>query len=67
MDGLDAARPTAPDAASEAGPAAPAGLHWAWVVAAVTFVTLVGSAAFRSVPGGSTSASRNGSPIRIVA
>jgi sugar phosphate permease len=25
--------------------------HWAWVVAAVTFVTLVGSAAFRSVPG----------------
>jgi sugar phosphate permease len=27
------------------------GLHWAWVVAPVTFVTLVGSAAFRSVPG----------------
>jgi sugar phosphate permease len=27
------------------------GLNWAWVVAAVTFVTLVGSAAFRSVPG----------------
>jgi sugar phosphate permease len=26
-------------------------LHWAWVVAPVTFVTLVGSAAFRSVPG----------------
>ena len=26
-------------------------LHWAWVVAAVTFVTLVGAAAFRSVPG----------------
>jgi predicted MFS family arabinose efflux permease len=30
---------------------APGGLHWAWVVAAVTFVTLVGAAAFRSVPG----------------
>ena len=26
-------------------------LHWAWVVAPVTFLTLVGSAAFRSVPG----------------
>ena len=26
-------------------------LHWAWVVAGVTFVTLVGAAAFRSVPG----------------
>ncbi len=26
-------------------------LHWAWVVAVVTFVTLVGAAAFRSVPG----------------
>jgi len=26
-------------------------LHWAWVVAAVTFLTLVGAAAFRSVPG----------------
>ena len=26
-------------------------VHWAWVVAPVTFVTLVGSAAFRSVPG----------------
>jgi sugar phosphate permease len=26
-------------------------LHWAWVVAPVSFVTLVGSAAFRSVPG----------------
>ena len=26
-------------------------LHWAWVVAAVAFVTLVGAAAFRSVPG----------------
>jgi sugar phosphate permease len=25
--------------------------HWAWVVAPVSFVTLVGSAAFRSVPG----------------
>ena len=29
----------------------PGGLHWAWVVAAVAFVTLVGAAAFRSVPG----------------
>jgi len=27
------------------------GRHWAWVVAAVSFVTLVGAAAFRSVPG----------------
>jgi MFS family permease len=26
-------------------------LHWAWVVAAVSFVTLIGAAAFRSVPG----------------
>jgi MFS family permease len=32
-------------------PAAGTSLHWAWVVAPVTFVTLVGSAAFRSVPG----------------
>jgi sugar phosphate permease len=48
MDGLDSPRPTT----RGGGPAAaPAGLHWAWVVAAVTFVTLVGSAAFRSVPG----------------
>jgi sugar phosphate permease len=44
--GLDSVRPTQgavrrPDS----------GLHWAWVVAPVTFVTLVGSAAFRSVPG----------------
>ena len=29
----------------------PQRLHWAWVVAAVAFVTLVGAAAFRSVPG----------------
>jgi sugar phosphate permease len=27
------------------------GFHWAWVVAPVSFVTLVGAAAFRSVPG----------------
>jgi len=27
------------------------GPHWAWLVAGVTFVTLVGAAAFRSVPG----------------
>jgi sugar phosphate permease len=26
-------------------------IHWAWVIAPVSFVTLVGSAAFRSVPG----------------
>ena len=32
-------------------PAAARRLHPAWVVAAVTFVTLVGAAAFRSVPG----------------
>jgi sugar phosphate permease len=35
----DPARPSAPT------------IHWAWVVAPVTFVALVGSAAFRSVPG----------------
>jgi sugar phosphate permease len=34
-----------------ARPPTPSGLHWAWVVAVVTFVTLVGAAAFRSVPG----------------
>ncbi len=34
-----------------ARPPAGSGLHWGWVVAAVTFVTLVGAAAFRSVPG----------------
>lgn len=27
------------------------GLHWAWVVAAVSFVALLGAAGFRSVPG----------------
>lgn len=27
------------------------GLHWAWVVAAVSFVAILGAAAFRSVPG----------------
>ena len=32
-------------------PVQDARLHWAWVVAAVAFVTLVGAAAFRSVPG----------------
>nr|BFE88702.1 hypothetical protein GCM10020093_113030 [Planobispora longispora] len=26
------------------------GLHWAWVVAAVTFVALVGAAGFRATP-----------------
>jgi sugar phosphate permease len=39
-----------PETARPSGAAA-TGPHWAWVVAAVTFVTLVGSAAFRSVPG----------------
>jgi MFS family permease len=37
------------------GPPSPAddrpGLHYAWIVAAVAFTTLVGAAAFRSVPG----------------
>jgi MFS family permease len=33
------------------GQPTPTRLHWGWVVAAVTFVTLVGAAAFRSVPG----------------
>ena len=32
-------------------PVARTSFHWAWVIAPVTFVTLVGSAAFRSVPG----------------
>src|SRR4051794_39597682 len=43
--GLATGREPGPDARSFGG------LHWAWVVAPVTFVTLVGSAAFRSVPG----------------
>ena len=30
---------------------APGRLHWAWVVAAVSFVAILGAAAFRSVPG----------------
>jgi sugar phosphate permease len=46
MTGLDSARPAGDSARPPEG-----GLHWAWVVAPVTFVTLVGSAAFRSVPG----------------
>ncbi len=33
------------------GPSADSRFHVAWVVAAVTFVTLIGAAAFRSVPG----------------
>jgi sugar phosphate permease len=37
--------------ATPARPPGPTRLHWAWVVAVVTFVTLVGAAAFRSVPG----------------
>ena len=37
--------------ATDGRPRVRTGLHWAWVVAPVTFVTLVGSAAFRSVPG----------------
>jgi sugar phosphate permease len=45
--GLDSARPQE----DSARPPEDARLHWAWVVAPVTFVTLVGSAAFRSVPG----------------
>ena len=27
------------------------GLHWAWVVAAVSFVAILGAAGFSSVPG----------------
>jgi MFS family permease len=43
---------TTPPAPAPSGPATtPPRLHWAWVVAAVAFVTLVGAAAFRSVPG----------------
>ena len=30
---------------------APGRVHWAWVVAGVSFVALLGAAAFRSVPG----------------
>ncbi len=32
-------------------PATRAGLHWAWVVAGVSFVAILGAAGFRSVPG----------------
>ncbi|WP_286199155.1 MFS transporter [Mycobacterium sp. ELW1] len=32
-------------------PKARTGLHWAWVVAAVSFVAILGAAGFRSVPG----------------
>jgi MFS family permease len=42
---------TTPPAPAPSGPTAPPRLHWAWVVASVAFVTLVGAAAFRSVPG----------------
>lgn len=42
---------TTPPAPAPSGPTAPPRLHRAWVVAAVAFVTLVGAAAFRSVPG----------------
>ena len=42
-----------------------AGLHWAWVVAAVTFVTLVGSAAFRSRAGRADGPAAHG--VRLVA
>ena len=49
LDRRALARPTATARSRPGRP--PSGLHWAWVVAAVTFVTLVGSAAFRSVPG----------------
>ena len=41
---------TPPAPASDATAVAPR-LHWAWIVAVVAFVTLVGAAAFRSVPG----------------
>ena len=42
--------PVTADPARERQPGS-TGPHWAWLVAAVTFVTLVGAAAFRSVPG----------------
>ena len=38
---------TADDATRRSGPR----LHWAWVVAAVSFVAILGAAGFRSVPG----------------
>ena len=41
---------TPPAPASDTTVVAPR-LHWAWIVAVVAFVTLVGAAAFRSVPG----------------
>jgi predicted MFS family arabinose efflux permease len=41
--------PAAVDAARE--PRRPARVHRAWFVAAVTFVTIIGAAAFRSLPG----------------
>lgn len=43
---------TSPAGRPASGPADPdQRVHWAWVVAGVAFVTLVGAAAFRSVPG----------------
>lgn len=42
---------TTPSSGTGPDLAPPQRLHWAWVVAATAFVTLVGAAAFRSVPG----------------
>ncbi len=42
---------TPPESTPESTPVTRPRLHGAWVVAAVAFVTLVGAAAFRSVPG----------------
>jgi MFS family permease len=36
---------------STSGPATRTRLHWAWVVAAVSFLAILGAAGFRSVPG----------------
>ena len=49
-DGAVSFSPVTADPAREGQPGT-TGPHWAWLVAAVTFVTLVGAAAFRSVPG----------------
>ena len=38
-------------ARSALGPRAPPRIHWAWVVAAVSFIAILGAAGFRSVPG----------------
>ena len=42
---------TSTDTSATFGRPTRAGLHWAWVIAAVSFVAILGAAGFRSVPG----------------